>query len=345
MARDDKSRTYAKALQEIKKGSIEPAYFFYGEEIFLADNLSEAIVQKIFKSDKDDFNVHLFYGKESRSEDILNNAMSFPMLADRKVVILKDAEQLEKNGRDTLAKYFEHPLDTTVFIVISSKPDFRQNLFKKLKDSAVCVELKKLRDNEVPAWIESFAESKGKTIDARAAMLLASKVDMSLRELSTEVEKLATYVGTRPEINDEDVETVIGVSRQFNVFELCAAVGQKDFVKASGIMTNMIRHGEQPVGMIAMMYRQFMILWNICEMRENGRSTQEIEKVLMNQFRIYPNFFQNDYWPQAQKFSVAEIHKCMAFLLEADSEIKSSSVKDDTIMHQLLFKLTRAALI
>lgn len=110
-------------------------------------------------------------------------------------------------------------------------------------------------------------------------------------------------------------------------------------------MTNMIRHGEQPVGMIAMMYRQFMILWNICEMCENGRSIPEIEKTLMNQFRIYPNFFQNDYWPQAQKFSVAEIHKCMGFLLEADSDIKSSSIKDDMIMHQLLFKLTQTAMI
>ena len=337
----EKGISYSAVLENVKKGKIDPGYLLHGDELYLAEQLTDAIIFKVFHAEKDDFNLHIFYGKESTGENILNAAMSFPIMADRKVVVLRDAEQLEKNSRDSLAQYFGRPSETTCFIVITAKPDFRQNFFKTLKEKAVSVELKRLKENEVPAWIESFLADKNKTITPNAARLLAAKVDIPLRELSSQLEKLITFVGSRQEINDEDIEAVIGISRQYNVFELCGAIGQKNLPQALTIFENMFRHGEQPVGMIAMMVRQFVILWHICEMQALKRPSKEIEGFMMSNFRVYPNFLYNDYYPQAKNFNVDQIHACFRFLLEADTNIKSSSIDDGMIMQKLIFQMIR----
>ncbi len=334
-----KGTPYASVLQDVKKGKIDTCYLLHGDELFLAEQLTDAIVFKIFNAEKDDFNLHVFYGKEAGGENILNAAMSFPILADRKVVVLRDAEQLDKNSRDALSQYLAKPADSTCFIAITSKPDFRQNLFKAFEESAVCVELKRLKENEVPAWIESLLGDKHKTITPKAAMLLAAKVDISLRELSSQMEKLITFVGMRNEINEEDVEAVIGISRQYNVFELCRAIGQRDLPRAMTVFENMFRHGEQPVGMIVMMVRQFNILWHICEMQAMKRPGKEIESFLTANFRVWPSLLYSEYYPQAKNFDVRQIHRCFRYLLEADTDLKSSSVNDGMIMQKLIFQL------
>jgi DNA polymerase-3 subunit delta len=341
MARD--TTTYQAVLQDIRKGRIAPAYLFHGEEQFLAEQLSDAIVQTAFGAPKDDFNLHVFHAREHDASAIVNAAMSFPMLADRKVVIVRDADQLRKEDRDSLTAYLQHPLASTSLVVVASKADFRQNPFKLLKEGAVCVELKPLREYEAPEWIETFAGQHGKRIRERAAILLASKVDVSLQELSSEVEKLATYAGTREEITEEDVETVVGLSRQYNIFELCSAVGRKDLPRALQIFDRMHRLGEEPVGMIVMLYRQFVILLKICEMRDRRRSQAEIQQHLKDSLRINPYFFENDYWPQAQQYRTVEAEKAFGFLQEADEAIKSSQMESALIMHRLLFKLIRGA--
>jgi len=340
MAKKETAVGFAAALKAIQKGEIATTYFFYGEESFLSNQLSEAIVLKIFGQPKDDFNLHIFYGKESPATDIVNTAMSFPILAERKVVILRDAELVDKAGKDTLEKYFKNPLESTCFVAITRKPDFRQKFFSTLREKALAVELKKLDERDLPLWIESMLGRLKKTIEPKAAMLLASRVELSLQELSMELEKLSTYAGSRNEITDEDVEAVVGVSRQFNVFEFCAAIGNRDFSRASQIMSNMLRQGEQPVGMIAMLYRHLSILWTICDYRDLRKPGFEMEKVLMEKFRVYPNYLKG-YLPQADNFSAEEFRSLLPLLMETDARIKSSSVRDETILQNLIYRLTQ----
>ncbi len=341
MARQEKGVPYSTVLKNLKKGDIALNYLFYGEELFLADELIDTIVLKTFNAEKDDFNLHVFYGKESKGEDILNAAMSFPIMAERKIVILKDVEQLDKNSVESLTEYFKNPHTSTVFIAVSGKADFRKNPFKTLEQKAVCVELKKLNDRDIPDWIVTHASLKGKEIEPRAAMLMAARSDVSMRDLSNQIEKLCTFIGSRSTINEEDVESVIGISRQYNIFELSNAIGKKDLARAIFIFNQMYYFGEQPVGMIVMLHRQFVFLWQICDKREAGRPLKEIENFMMTQYRIYPTYFQNDYWPQAQNYTVHEIQNCFGYLLDADTQLKSSSVKNDLIMQKLIFQLIR----
>lgn len=341
MARQDKGPSYNTVLQNVKKGQIAAAYLFHGEELFLADELIDTIIFKTFNAEKDDFNLHIFYGKESRGEDILNAAMSFPIMAEKKIVVLKDVEQLDKNSVESLTAYLKNPHDSTIFIAVSGKADFRKNPFKVMEQKAVCVELKQLNDREIPGWIEACALLKEKKIEPRAAMLMAARSDVSMRDLFNQIEKLCTYAGTRSTINEEDVESVIGISRQYNIFELSNAIGMKDLARAMNIFNQMYYFGESPVLMIVMLHRQFIMLWQICEKREAGRPVKEIESFMMSTYRVYPTYFQNDYWPQAQNYTTAEILHCFSYLLDADTQLKSSSVKNDIIMQKLIFQLIR----
>jgi DNA polymerase-3 subunit delta len=340
MAKKTESVSFDAVLKDVRKGHIRPLYLFYGEEMYLADELTRAIVRATFGSDKDDFNLHVLDGKESEAGTIVGAAMSFPMLADFKVVILKNAELLNKDGRDALAEYVERPLDSTRLIVQTAKPDFRQNFFKRLKEAGIAVELHKLDEREFPSWIQDLVQRAGKHIDERAAMLMAAKSDLSMREVATEIEKLITYVGTRATITDEDVETVCGVSRQNNVFELCNAVGRRNFEAAASILQNMLHYGESPVGMVAMMYRHLSILWTICDWREARRSDRDLQSHLQSTYRVFPNFFYNDYQPQAAKFRAADLQQALVWLAETDAQLKSSPLGDDMIMQLLLYRLT-----
>ncbi|KAB2880028.1 DNA polymerase III subunit delta [bacterium] len=341
MARQEKGIPYQTVLKNIKKGDIGSTYLFYGDDLFLADDLIDTIIFKVFNAEKDDFNLHIFYGKESRGEDILNAAMSFPIMAEKKVIILKDIEQLDKNSVESLTDYFKNPHDSTIFVAVSGKADFRKNPFKILEQKAVCVKLEKLNDRDIPDWIEAGVMQKEKKIEPRAAMLMAARSDVSMRDLYNQIEKLCTYIGVRDTINEEDIESVIGISRQYNIFELSNAIGMKDAARAISIFNQMYYVGEQPVGMIVMLHRQFILLWQICDKREAGRPFKEIENYMMTNYRIYPNFFQNDYWPQAQNYSTSEIQSCFSYLLDADVQLKSSSVKNDLIMQKLIFQLIR----
>lgn len=340
MAKKSESFSFDAVLKDVRKGNIRPLYLFYGDEMYLADELTREIVHATFGTDKDDFNLHVFDGKESDPGTIVGTAMSFPMLADFKVVILKNADMLPKDGRDALAEYVERPLESTRLIVQSAKPDFRQTLFKRLKETGVPVELRQLDEGDFPSWIQNIVERTGKTIDERAAMLMAAKSDLSMREMATEIEKLITYVGSRTAITDEDVETVCGVSRQNNVFELCNAVGRRDFTGAASILENMLHYGESPVGMVAMMYRHLSILWTICDWREARRSDRDIQTYLQTTYRVFPNFFYNDYLPQASKFRAKDLQNALAWLAETDAQLKSSTLEDDMLMQMLLYRLT-----
>lgn len=341
MARIDKSVPLKEVLQQIQSGRVQSLYLLHGDEMFLADQVIDALARKVFGAPKDDFNLHVFHGKESDMTVVLNTAMSFPMMADRKVVIVRDIELYNKADRDALTAYVANPMESTSLVCVSSKADFRQNPFKALGERAVCVELKEVSDREAPAWIESFVERRGKRIGSEAALLLAARVDVSLRELDSEVGKLATYVGSRDTITEEDVETVIGVSRQYNIFEMTDAVGQKDLARAVRVFDQMFRYGEEPVGIVVMLCRHFVILSIICDFLERRRPTGEIEAYFTSRNQLKPYLVTGVYLPQAGKYSPAEIDRVFGALLEADADLKSSPVAKDVIMHRLLVRIIR----
>ncbi|MCB0832722.1 MAG: DNA polymerase III subunit delta, partial [Bacteroidetes bacterium] len=334
--------SHAKVLSRIKKDQIDAVYLFFGQEQFLAEQLIDEIILKTFNAPSDDFNLHVFYGRESSGESILNAAMSFPMLADRKVVVIKEADALNKASKDALAQYVKHPHDTTCLIAVSSKADFRQSFFKAFQECAVCVELPSPLETDIPEWIQHFVQAKGKKISSKAALLLGARIDLELMQLASQVDKLCSYIGQRESISEEDVEAVIGISRQYNIFQLCSAIFNKDLPRALHLFDQMMYYGASPVYMVVLIHRQLAVLWQICSMKEAGRSIGEIQGHLA-QFKVWPDLFHNEYLPQASQFTAAEIQRAFEALLDADTQLKSSSVSDTIIMHKLLYTIVRGS--
>lgn len=341
MARSEKSQSFHETLKQIGKGTVRPLYLLNGEEQFLADQVIDAILLAVFNAPKDDFNLHVFHGKDADMTGVLNAAMAFPMMADRKVVILRDADALTKPEREALAAYCNNPMDSTCLVLTAVKADFRYHPFKWLREHGMDVELKALTEYEIPEWIESFAERHGKRISSNAAMMLASRVDVSLRELDSQVDKLATYVGAREEINEDDIETAIGVSRQYNIWEFCQTVGKKDLERAIHVFDQMFRFGEEPVGMVALLHRHFIILMALCDLRERHTPMRTIQQHMIDGFRVYPNYLESQYWPQAASYAVGDFESIFAALLEADTELKSSVMDKTLIMHRLIFRIIK----
>ncbi len=337
--KEKKGISFHEALKDIQKGNIAGVYLLHGEETYLADQLRQKITMKVLGSEKDDFNLHVFYGKEIVMESLLTALTSFPVMADRQVVVLREAEALKKNEREILEKHLERLDETCCFIVMAAHPDFRLKLFQMLHKDGVSVQLDKLSESDMPEMIRNMLKEKGKEISDSAAMLMTARLNLSLQELEVEIEKLASYTGARNSVSEEDVEAITGLSRQYNVFELCQRIADRNYEESVKIFRNMLQRGEEPAGMIALIFRQYNILWQIAECTESSCPQSEIEQIIKEHFNIPPYYLRTSYMGQARQFKASHLRESFDFLIQADRDLKSISVKPEIIMEKLIYLL------
>ena len=208
-------------------GNFEPLYFLYGDEQFLIDALQARLVERALGPGERDFNLDIIYGAEADVRQVLATCASYPVMAPRRVVIVRDFEKLKDNR--LFKAYAEQPNPTAiVLLVCRSKPNLSAHPYRALKENAVAAEIKPLTAAKVPGWISDRVKAFGLTITPRAGEMLADYVGPDLQTASSEVDKLVSYVGDRKTIEEMDVIRASGQSREFNVFELQNAVGSLD---------------------------------------------------------------------------------------------------------------------
>ncbi len=225
-----------KILNDWKKKSFKPVYWFEGEEDFYIDQLVDAAEHHILDEAEAGFNLSVFYGKDASWSDVVNACMRYPMFSDKQVVILKEAQQMK--DIDKLEGYVAKPLASTIFVVAhkEKKVDGRSKLAKLLKDKAEVLSTKKMYDNELPAWTQSFIEKKGYQPTQKAVHLLVDHIGNDLSRIANEIDKVILNLGNRKTINEDDIENFVGISKEYNVFELQNAVGKKNLAKALQIV-------------------------------------------------------------------------------------------------------------
>ncbi|MET0242132.1 MAG: DNA polymerase III subunit delta [Flavitalea sp.] len=226
-----------KIIGEWKKKNFKPVYLFEGEESYFIDKLTEYAETKILTEAEASFNLSIFYGKDANWVDIINASRRYPMFADRQVVILKEAQQMR--DIDKLAQYVDKPLNSTVFIIShkEKKLDGRSSLAKLIKDKGEIVSTKKLYENQLPDWTTDLVKSRGYTIAPRALGLLIEHIGNDLSRIENEIEKMLVNLKGRDSISEDDIETYVGISKEYNTFELQAAVGKKNLPRAIQIIT------------------------------------------------------------------------------------------------------------
>ena len=237
-------RQVQQILEDVRSGIFKCVYLLMGEEPYYPDLVCEAIIQHCLQDWEKDFNETICYGGEVDADTVITAARRFPMMADRQLVVVKEAQQMKT--LEDLALYCQNPLDSTVLVILlhGASADKRRALYKSVLRTGVIVESNALRDYELPQWIQSYYEGRGLNIHPEAALLLAESAGTDLGKIAVETEKLLKNLpeGTR-DIQVADVEKNVGVSRQFSVFELTKCLSYRENAKALKIAAHM---GEAP---------------------------------------------------------------------------------------------------
>jgi len=225
-----------KIITEWKKGVFKPIYWLEGEEEYFIDKAVNYAENSILKESEASFNLTVFYGKDTSWPEVVNACRRYPMFAERQVVIIKEAQQMREIEK--LEPYIDNPLSSTVFIVSykDKKVDGRTKFAKLIKDKGVLITTKKMYDNQVPEWTQELLESKGLSISPKGLALFVDHIGNDLTRIENEINKISISLGKRKTITEEDIEEFVGVSKDFNVFELQSAIAHRDFAKAMRII-------------------------------------------------------------------------------------------------------------
>ncbi len=319
-------------LDDIRNHKFAPLYFFYGQEDFLIDEVADALVANAVDSASRQFNLDIIHGNDIEGKDIVSLASSFPMMGERRVVIVRDFERTTE--LDPFLSYIEHPSPSTSLFLAAAKVDMRKKVYAYLKQHAIGGEVVPLREYEIPSWVQRRAAAIGTHIAPEAAEILLTYVGTSLRELNNELEKLFIAVGSKAKIETSDVQSIVGMSREFSIFELTRAVGEKNLSKALSICARMIDVGEAPAGMVAMLARHFGILWRLHQLNAERVIPAEMAKKV----GVHP-YFLKEYLEHLKHYSRSAVEDALLTLTRADEQLKTSSGDPHVVMDILLFEI------
>ncbi len=225
-----------KIISNWKKREFKPLYWFEGEEDYYIDMLMNYAEHQILPESEAAFNLTVFYGKDANWASVINACKRYPMFADKQVVLLKEAQLMD--DIDKLEPYFEAPLASTIFVVgFKSKTlDKRKKLYKLVSKHAEYLHSPKVREDKMHDWIAGFVKSRGLSMKPKAISLLEEHIGNDLSRIANEIEKLSLNLSGKKEIDEDDIEKYIGISKEYNVFELLAAIAGKDLSKAISII-------------------------------------------------------------------------------------------------------------
>ena len=337
MAKSAKEKVSVESLLlSIRKKELAPVYFLYGDEDFLIDEVVDEIVATGLDPSTKGFNLDVVHGNEKDGKDIVSVASSFPMMGNRRVVVVKDFDRVP--NKELLQPYLEQPSPSTCLVLVAAKPDTRKKPYPFLKQHSAGGEFARLYDNEIPAWIQHRVKSLKRSIAPEASELLQAYVGNSLREIANQIEKLFIAVGEKATIEMEDVEAVVGVSKEYTVFELTKMVGEKNLRRAMEIVERMLDNGESPQMIIVMLTRHFIILAKLRELRTGAKSDFELAGAV----RVSP-FFVKEYLAHLRHYDTAGIDNAFLALADADRELKSAPTDPKVVMDVMLCEIMQEA--
>lgn len=329
-----------KILSDLKKSNYKPVYWLEGEEEFLIDEVIKYAEHSILNESEAAFNLTIFYGRDCSWADLINTCRKYPMFSDLQVVILKEAQAMKDIER--LEAYVEKPLVSTLLFVAykGKKVDGRTKLAKLLKDKAILLTTKKMYDNELPEWTSNLIKAKGYGISNKALFLLIDHIGNDLSRLNNEIDKLILNLQSRKNITEDDIETFVGVSKEFNVFELQQAIGNKDLYKAIRIIQYFEANPKAaPIQLIfPSLYSYFSKVQMIYSIPARD------EKTVSSAIGVNP-YFVRDYLQTAMKFSQHEIEKVLLLLHQYNLRgigINDAGSDDAMLLKEMVVKMIAA---
>jgi len=327
-----------KIVSDIKNRNIKPVYFLMGEEPYYIDKISEYIENNVLKEEEKGFNQMVLYGRDVTISDIIDNAKRFPMMAEYQVVIIKEAQDLFKTI-DELVSYVENPSPSTVLVLCYKYKtlDKRKKIYKSLQKNGIIFDSKKLYENQVLDWIRKVLSGKNLKIEPKAAIMLVEFLGTHLSKISNELSKLAVVLPKEATITPKDIEENIGISKDFNNFELRKAIGNRDVLKANRIINYFGQNQKNnnivvTVSLLNSFFTQLLIYHSL-----KDKSSNNVAKVL----GIRP-YFVSDYKIAAKNYPIRKVSTVIGLIREADVKSKgvgANGLPAIEILKELIFKI------
>ncbi len=333
--------TFEEIRKEIKAGRYKPVYFFCGEEPFFIDRLTALLENGVLTEEEKAFNLTVIYGNDTTMSTVADTARRFPMMAERQVVIVREAQNIK--DFDNLLPYLDHIQPSTILVLAykNKKPDKRKGVFRKLGNSGDCVyfESAKLYDNKVPEWIIGYCKEKSYGITTKAAGMLAESLGTDLNRVANEIDKLGLLLPKGGEITETLVEEHTGISKDFNSFELLNAIVYRDFLKANRIVNYFEANPKNnPIVLtITALFRYFLNLLTYHYQKKSTPNVQEMAKLL----GVHP-FFMKDYTDGARVYTAMKCAQVISLLREYDLKSKgvgNAGSSDGELLKELVFKI------
>lgn len=324
-------------LSEIKNKTYRPIYFLMGEEAFFIDQVVDAIEHTVLDEAEKGFNQTVLYGKDTDMITIVSEAKRYPMMAPYHVVIVKEAQQIK--SYDALEGYLENPSPTTILVFAHKYKnlDKRKKVGKLLAKNHVMLEAKKLYDNQIPSWIEKRVKSKGFLISGKSSVLLANQVGSDLARLNNELDKLFGLLKPGTEITPDLIEENIGISKEYNNFELISAIAHKDGPKVFTILKYFEQNPKDNPQVLTMgiLFNYFSKVLMIHGSK--GLDPSGIPKLI----GVSP-YFVKDYQLGTRNYSMGKALRIVKYLREYDGKLKglgSGDVSPTELMRELHLKI------
>ena len=322
-----------KFYKDLESGNVSPVYFIFGDEPFLIDQCVNRFKYALLDENSLDFNYSLFYAGDADVVAVKDAVETLPVFAQRRVVILKNSNELKDSEWTELESLFKNPVDSTVFVLFADKIDKRKKHFKNIIDSAAALEFKKPYDNEIPRWINYYAAQFELKLTQPAVHRLHRLVGNNLSEIYAQLEKIKIFLDGGTQVEAEHVNSVVSNSREESVFDFTKAVGQKDRVRALEQIVTLLDQGQSEIGIVNLLARHMRILLTVRTGLDQGIGGAKLASLA----NVSP-YFVDEYAAQAKGWPVRKLEDSLVLLGETDKALKSSPLSSHIWLENLVLK-------
>ncbi len=329
--------TFEQIIQNLQNKIYHPIYLLHGEESYFIDEISNYIEKNVLDEMEREFNLSILYGRDCTVDAIVGAAKCYPMGANYQVIIVKEAQDIPKI--EELAEYAEKAVPTTILVLAhkNKKVDSRKVFFKRVDKIGATFESKKLYDNQVPAWIRDFVAKKGFSIDTKSSNLLLEYLGGDLSKIANELEKLMLNIPAKSEITPNVIEKYIGISKDFNVFELNKALATKNILKANQIITHFaLNPKDNPIQKVIPIMFSFFLKLLLYQTNVKKATPADLKAIVGTPF-------MTEYENAARLYNVQKTAMIISYLREYDLKSKgvdsTAFVDGGDLLKELVFKI------
>lgn len=324
-------------IEDLKAQKFAPVYLLTGEENYYIDQVSDFFEKEVVATDFRDFDQTVVYGRDTDMTAVVSLAKRFPMMSPVQLVLVKEAQDIR--DWEPLADYLEHPQPQTllVFCYRHKKMDKRTKVYKAISAKGIVYEKDKMRDYEVPDWIARVVSQQGYQITQKGAVLIAESLGNDLGKIANELSKVYISLPKGSVINEEVIETNIGISKDYNVFELQNAIGRRDIAQCTRIVNYMAANTkDNPIQMLLPLLYGYFIKVMLFHQEPDKKKAMAVMKV--------NPYFMKDYETAARNYTLGKLASCIGYLYDTDLRSKgvrnSGTVSDGELLKELVFKIT-----